>query len=54
MRCVTPCLLPFPVQDVRTAQAVLNKLLAMQYTSQDLRQVPDLVTSVRKVQMCSD
>ena len=45
---VTACLL-FPVQDVCTALAVLHELLAMHYTSQDLRQVPDLVTSVRKV-----
>ena len=46
---VVTAYLRFHVQDVCTALAVLHELLAMHYTSQDLREVPDLVISVRKV-----
>lgn len=41
---------PLYFKDVHGAKAVLQELLALEYTSRDLHQVSDLVATVRKVQ----
>ena len=37
------------LQNVQEAKAVLHQLLSAQFSSQDLRRVPELVTTIRKV-----